>query len=808
MDEKIDILLIEDNFADARLIDIYLKESYLDNFVLTVADTLEKGLATLKCTKFDIIVIDLSLPDSNGINTFKDVFAAASEKPIIVLTGMEDESVGINTVKLGAQDFLIKGKLSSKGLKQSINYSIERYKLLKALSENAKMLEEKTADLLREKQKLAQAQKLAHIGSWEWNVKESIFNCSDELFRILGVAPNELNITYSAFLDFVYPADRQTVIEAINDSIQSRQPFDFFHKIIRRDGSIRDIHTRGELLLDESNNISKVVGTEQDVTERKKEEELEKLAMVAIKSYNAVTIANKDGTIEWVNEGFVKLTGYKLEDVKGTNGQILRRGESTGLSPETDVYKVILKEKRPLSYENRNYSKDGREYWVLTSLTPILDDKGNVEKIISIDSDISKQKRAEKDLILANAIAEQSVQKSTMALEELHKTAKQLEESLKVKEQFLANMSHEIRTPMNAIIGFTDLLSKTELTAENKQYLHAIQTSGENLLVIINDILDFSKIESGKITFENIPFKPVQLLTMLVELMHPKAIEKKIELSLEIDNKIPETLMGDPTRLNQILINLIGNAIKFTNKGKVKISTFLVSKNKETVDIKFEVSDTGIGIPNESLKKIFESFTQATEDTARKYGGTGLGLAITKQLIELQGGEISVKSVLKKGSEFSFTLKFRQVDSGDDLNTSKEKISKDKFPLKGIKVLVVEDNKFNQLLAIKILQNWKCEVDVADDGKIAIDMANKKNYDIILMDIQLPEMDGYETTHFIRNKMDSPKCNIPIIAMTAHAFAQEAEKCLKANMNDYISKPFDQAKLHEKMVHVLQITGS
>ncbi|HWY10614.1 MAG TPA: response regulator [Bacteroidia bacterium] len=805
MEEKINILLIEDNLPDARLIDIYLKESYNDRFNLKTAGILSEGLELLKKNNFDIIIIDLSLPDSTGVDTFRSVFKAASEKPIIVLTGLEDESIGITTVKLGAQDFLVKGKLNSKGLKQSINYSIERYKLLKELSENAKKLEEKSADLLREKQKLAEAQKLAHIGSWEWTVNGNGFTCSDELYHILGVEPGELKITYQEFFDFIYPDDKKHVISSIQESMKNLLPFDFFHRITRRDGEVRDIHTRGELLLDENKKVLRVVGTEQDITIQKKEAELEQLAMVAIKSFNAVTIANKDGKIEWVNEGFTRLFGYTLEDVKGTYGQILRRGEPTGLSPENDFYKVILRDKKPLAYESKNYSKEGNVYWVLTSLTPLLDDKGNVEKIISIDSDISKQKRAEKELMLANTIAEQSLFSGNRAIRELNKAKKQLEESLKVKEQFLANMSHEIRTPMNAIIGFTHLLSKSEFTGDDKQYLNAIQTSGENLLVIINDILDFSKLESGKVTFENIRFKLPELVLTLIEMMHPKAIEKNINLELEIDEDIPQTLVGDPTRLNQILINLVGNAIKFTNKGEVKITVSVVNETENKIGLKFGVKDTGIGIPEESLNKIFESFTQAANDTSRKYGGTGLGLSITRQLIELQGGTIWVSSTLNKGSLFEFKLNFWKDLRHNNLNHSAPKYNLDQFPLKGVKVLVVEDNTFNQILASKILENWQCVVEIAENGKIAIEKVKKNNFDIILMDIQLPEMDGYETTNFIRNKIAPPKSKVPIIAMTAHAFSNEADKCFKAKMNDYISKPFDENKLFNKILAVLQL---
>jgi len=795
MSEKINILLIEDNPDDARLFNIYLKEAYATLFTLNTADYLNKGLELIKAYEYDIIIIDLTLPDSSGLNTFMSVYYAAPEKPIIVLTGLEDESMGITTVKLGAQDFLVKSKLSSKTLKRSLNYSIERYKLLKALAE-------RTADLSNEKQKLAQAQKLAHIGSWEWNVKENRFSCSEELLRILKL-DLDTPLSYEDFINYVHPEDRKEVVSQINRAVKKHRSFEFFNRVTRKDGSMGHIHAKGEPLFDREGQVLKIVGTAQDITQRKKEEQLEQLALVAIKSYNAVTIADKYGRIEWVNEGFTKLFGYKLKDVKGTYGEILRRGEKTGLSPDNEFYKTLIREKKPLSYENKNYSKRGDEYWVLTSFTPLLDERGEVEKIISIDSDITRQKKAEQELIIANKIAEHSIYKGNRALDELHKAKKEVEESLKVKEQFLANMSHEIRTPMNAIIGFTNLLLKTPLSAESRQYLNAIKTSGENLLVIINDILDFSKLESGKISIENIPFKLSHLVATVIDLMLPKAVEKGIKVSSAISKNIPDVLLGDPTRLNQILLNLVGNAIKFTNDGGVRISVKPMNETKEEVSLRFSVSDTGIGIPPGSIDKIFEGFTQATNETTRKYGGTGLGLTITKQLIELQGGEISVTSKVGSGSTFIFWLKFRKSLLASLEPVQEDKLTISKFPLAKVKVLLVEDNMFNQMLAAKILENWHCEVDIAENGLIAIKKVESKDFDLVLMDIQLPEMDGYQATQYIRTKMSAPKSDIPIIAMTAHAFAEEIEKCRKYGMDDYISKPFDENKLYSKIVRVL-----
>lgn len=805
MEERIKVLLIEDNYADARLIELYLKEQYSNTCALTRSACLAEGLEQIKMKDFDIIIVDLSLPDSSGIDTFKEVYTFALEKPVLVLTGMEDEEIGISTVKMGAQDFLIKGKLNSRLLKRAIDYSIERFKMLNSLSEYSRMLEEQTANLQREKTRLAEAQKMAHIGSWEWNLQDQTFTCSDELYNVLGIEPIKEQLTFEMLFSFIHPADRERVDLTIKQAVENKSSFKLMHRIIRRDGFVRVLQVHGEVLPDRDGRAHIMTGTKQDVTEQKKEAELAELAMVATESYNAVTITNNEGKIVWVNQGFTKLFGYTLEDVKGTYGEILRRGQSTGLSPDSEFYATILKEKKPLSYESKNYAKDGNEYWVLTSLTPVINERGEVEKIISIDSDITKQKKAEQELIIANKISEHSLYKGNKALEELNKAKHQLEESLKVKEQFLANMSHEIRTPMNAIIGFTGLLLKSDISAENRQYLSAIKTSGENLLVIINDILDFTKLESGKINFENIRFGLHNLVSLVIELMLPKAIEKGNKLSLKIEKGIPNYIVGDPTRLNQILINLVGNAIKFTDKGEVKVSISVVSENNEYIQLKFSVSDTGIGIPEESLPRIFESFTQAANDTTRKYGGTGLGLTITKQLVEQQGGKVGVTSKLNEGSVFFFSLVFEKSSLQETNNVSNDHDQeRESFPLKDVRVLLVEDNSFNQILATKILDNWKCCVEVAANGRIAVEKVAEGAFDLILMDIQLPEMDGYEATQCIRNQMGPPKCNIPIVAMTAHAFSDEKSKCLKAGMNDYISKPFDEDLLYTKILKALK----
>jgi PAS domain S-box-containing protein len=799
LEDKINILLIEDNPADSELVSIFLKGVYAGKSTLATADSLTKGIELAERTEFDVIILDLTLPDSWGFETFSKLHTKIPDVPIIVLTGLEDERMGVEAMKLGAQDFLTKGKIKGRDLQRSINYSIERHKLIQSLAEKTKLL-------FSEKQKLAEAQKLAHMGSWEADVVTRKVTWSDELFSIHGIEPQRVELSESILSSFVHPDDKGFVLTVLDEIFNKRKPRTFTYRIIRTDGNVRVLSCRGEVVTNDKGEITKVVGTAQDITEKAQEEEMEKLSTAATKSYNSVVITDEHGKIEWVNEGFTKLTGYTLEEVRGSHGELLRHGRDTGISEGTNYLKIVLEKKEPITYEYKNFTKNGDEYWTITTLTPVLGDNGKVKRIIAIDSDITMRKKMEEDLVRANKIAEHSLMKGNIALEELMRAKSELEESMRVKEQFMANMSHEIRTPMNAIVGFTELITKTPITPEQKQYIDAIKTSGENLIVIINDILDFSKIESGKIALEQIEFSVSEVLSTLTELMLPKSVEKNITLSKSIDKRIPDRLLGDPTRLNQVLINLVGNAIKFTQKGEVKVAVELISDNADLVNLRFSVSDTGIGIPQDKLPTIFEAFTQAAYDTTRKYGGTGLGLAIVKQLIELQGGDVSVKSELGKGSVFTFTIVYRKNLSPEVAKKPVQDAS-ETGEFKDLKVLLVEDNALNQLLAKKVLSDWGWKVDVAENGLIATEKAEKGDADVILMDIQLPEMDGYEATRYIRSKLQPPKSTVPIIAMTAHAISGEEEKCFQAGMDGYISKPFNPQKLYLKVASVLNTRG-
>jgi hypothetical protein len=381
--------------------------------------------------------------------------------------------------------------------------------------------------------------------------------------------------------------------------------------------------------------------------------------------------------------------------------------------------------------------------------------------------------------------------------ENLKKEKERAEASEKAKQLFLANMSHEIRTPMNGILGFARLLEESLTEKEQLEYIHVIIKSGDDLLVILNDILDFSRMEAGKITFESAPFNLRDIIHSTVMMMESKSKQKNISVVNNIDDKIPDIILGDSVRLNQILLNLVSNAIKFTEKGQISISVICIEKNMNNLILEFRIKDTGIGIPLDKQEKIFESFEQATADTSRRFGGTGLGLSIVKQLVELQNGEIFLNSKPGYGSDFYFRLSFLKIKekkNKPDFKKAEKLQSNDEI----IHVLVVEDNPINKLLVVKVLQKKSFEIDVAENGKIALEKYAKNNYDIILMDLQMPEMDGYEATMNIR-RLETHKKDIPIIAMTAHTIKGERERCLEIGMNEFISKPFAINELYEKI---------
>lgn len=504
---------------------------------------------------------------------------------------------------------------------------------------------------------------------------------------------------------------------------------------------------------------------------------------------------NLQGKITDLNNASVKVTGVSREHIIGTDFFDYFTEPEKAKEVYQDVFANGFVTDFPLTI------RDGKLTDVLFNGSIYKDDRGNMQGVVVVARDITDQKKIETQLNEAIVFAEMATQIAEMAKSKAETSTLIAETAVKAKQQFLSNMSHEIRTPMNAIIGFTKVLLKSDLTAKQKEYLSAIKMSGDALIVLINDILDLAKVDAGKMVFEKIPFKMRLSISAMLHLFETKIQEKNLKLVVDYDKTIPEVLLGDPVRLHQIILNLLSNAVKFTAKGKIYVSIRLLSNNTDNAEVLFSIKDTGIGIPDEKMVKIFENFQQASSGTSRLYGGTGLGLAIVKQLVESQGGSIQVASKVNEGSTFSFTLRFQKTDE-----ETSEEIIDEKFDdeIKNLKVLVVEDIPLNQLLMKTLLDDFGFERDIADNGKIAIEKLKTKDFDIILMDLQMPEMNGFEATDYIRNVMHS---NIPIIALTADVTTVDLAKCKAVGMNDYIAKPVDERILYSKIIGLIKRTA-
>jgi PAS domain S-box-containing protein len=476
--------------------------------------------------------------------------------------------------------------------------------------------------------------------------------------------------------------------------------------------------------------------------------------------------------IVYANQNFCLMMEYTPEEILGKKAtEIFLRANN--VSGQQRINTIQSKRQQGISdaYELLLKNKLNEDVWMLISGAPLYDDNKDFVGTIGIHLDITRQKQME---------------------EELREAISKAQASIKTKEIFLANMSHEIRTPMNAILGMSHLLRKTPLNAQQISFLKAITTSAENLLVIINDILDFSKIEAGKMHIEEVNFNLTDVLTQVSDIVGYKAEEKGLPIKTTVDDTIPKALKGDPYRLNQILLNLAGNAVKFTMHGTVEIKAHLQSSTEGKHRIVFTVSDTGIGIEKDKQIAIFDSFTQEDNSVTRKFGGTGLGLTITKRLVELMGGTIEITSEKNQGTIMSFVLDF---ETGDAETLKKEDIiSETENLLQDSQILLVEDNEFNRMLAATILANQGANVTEAVNGLEAVKACMQHSFDLILMDIQMPEMNGIEATEHIRNQLNQ---EVPIIALTANAIKGEKERCIEIGMNDYMSKPFaEKAFIH------------
>jgi len=535
---------------------------------------------------------------------------------------------------------------------------------------------------------------------------------------------------------------------------------------------------------DEQGVITNFIAVKEDITAMKKaQDELAKLSLVASKTDNAVIITNNHGIIEWVNEGFTRMTGYTPNEIIGKKPGPILQGPLSAPAAIERIRKQ-LKQKEPFTEEILNYPKNGEPRWISMDITPIYNDRGEVVKFISIQRDITRRKETEEALRQAKAQAESANQ---------------------AKSEFLANMSHEIRTPMNAIIGIADLLGETSLTPEQRQYVQISRSAGENLLLLINDILDLSKVEAGQLALEHISFNLFSIIEKTCEVMAVRTHSKNIELACSISSDTPQYIKGDPTRLRQVITNLLGNAIKFTEKGEIVLTVLPTGKEISSQSpqyLQFSVRDTGIGIPAEKLSTIFEKFTQADSSITRKYAGTGLGLAISRQLTELMGGKIWVESRPQEGSTFFFTIPLEIAPPEEKQEAT---VTTPEISLRGWKILVVDDNTTNRLILRETLTQWGCQVTEAADGAAGLaELIKAKNegapFQIALLDSRMPEMDGFTLAREIRNNPDF--AFLSIMMLTSDNRSGDLALAQDMAFEAYLIKPVKRQALKDSLLAI------
>ncbi len=812
MSEKVNILLVEDNPGDARLVQIYLQESTTLEFDLTHVVRLSDAIAlSAKGEHYDVILLDLSLPDSKG---FQTLLTATAEFPpsssIVVLTGLNDESLGIKAVEAGAQDYLVKGQIDTTLLTRSILHAIFRRKMQLEVETTAK-------NLKISEERLLLAQRIAHIGNYEYRLPEKSLYASEEIYSILETNFNQTAFSHEQFYALINtPPHQPSVKELYDQIIQSKKAgFDLEHRLfIKTEAHYKYIRNQGQIEYDaETGSLVRVTGTIQDITAYKHAEEMlkqsqERYKIVFEESQDAVYITTLNGEFVEFNQTLLNLLGNTRNELLSTNFSALFAQPAQLAAFETKLFS----DNGIKDFEVKFKRADGKVMDCAITSTVWKTLEGEIIGYHGIIRDITILKRTQ-ELIKAKEIAEQSAH---------------------LKEQFLANMSHEIRTPMNVVVGMAHLMEATDLNHKQWEYVNALKLSADNLLRLINNILDFSKMEAGKVVLEKRPFNLHNLVNDLVATYKFKAQENNIHLFADIHPDLPQIVIGDSMRLYQILNNLLSNAIKYTHQGEIVLAAKLLNQGESTQELGFSVKDTGIGIPKNKQQAIFDSFTQAADDTTRLYGGTGLGLTIAKNLVELFGGNLSVQSEQGKGTVFSFNVffennadaltlaeqneslqfdnqvifaqqEFRSVRLFADENRQPNETHSGKKPSlnRQVNILLVEDQRLNQIVASELLSKWSDNIviEIAGNGKEAVEMVEKKgnHYHIILMDLSMPVMDGYEATKLIRETLPKPSCNIPIVAMTAHAYNTNAQKCFEVGMNEFITKPIQPDILYSKL---------
>lgn len=670
-------------------------------------------------------------------------------------------------------------------------------------------LNQRTQELLLAKERLDLALEATGMGTWDWDVLKNTMTWDDNLFRLVGASREDFLQTHESLLELsdkiLPPEDNKQMQEAIQQVVDGKTDnYEFEHDVLRPDGTVWHFSVKGHAYRNPEGKLVRVIGTTMDVTDqkiaedalRRSESNLARAqAMAHLGSYS---FDIRTGEIYW-SEELKAIWNYEPGPTFSFE-RVVSRIHPEDRKRILEALKNAGQGKHPFNSEYRIVKPDGSIRYVHDQGEISLDENGTPIRMFGTLQDITDRKLMEEQLLNAKEAAE---------------TAN------RAKGDFLANMSHEIRTPMNAVLGMLELLLDTGPDDEQREYLQLAHVSAESLLSIIDDVLDFSKIEQNKIELEQISFELESLISHIINLLSGKAGSGGLKLTFHVEKGFPSTFIGDPVRLKQVLFNLLGNAIKFTKEGEVALSVeaYMPSDREygasnpdleDEITLLFKVRDTGIGIPPEKLSRIFDSFTQADASVTREYGGTGLGLSISSQLVELMGGRIWVESEVGKGSTFYFTVRVKRGGNAENSEQENSLLEENPLPYledkeqdgngissgESLNILLVEDHLINQKLILSLLEKKGHNLTLVTNGKDALDALSRRDFDAVLMDVQMPGMDGMEATRRIRDPSSGVRLHdIPIIAFTARALKEDEEKCIEAGMNYYVSKPLKKEKL-------------
>ncbi|MFT5324794.1 MAG: two-component system sensor histidine kinase/response regulator [Planctomycetaceae bacterium] len=774
MPESLRILLIDDDENTFALTRELLREINGRTVELEWAADPDAGLAGILADKHEIYLLDYRLGATDGIEVLSRAKAAGSKAPVIILTGQSDREIDQRALEAGASDYLVKDVFDVSRLEHSIRYALERQRLSKELE-----LERYLLQSLME------------------NLPDNIFfkDRESKFVRVSRAMADWFNLADP--IDAVGKTDKdffadQHSAQARADEVELMElgepVLDKVEKETWPDGRTTWVSTSKLPLRDRERNVVGTFGVSRDITAQ--QEALNALSQseslnrqIVDTALDAFVGMDAEGTIiDWNPQAEV-IFGWKAEDALGQTladtiiPERFRERHFAGLKRflETGEGSVIQRRLELVALH-----RSGKEFPVEVTISPIRDSQSCI--FSAFVHDITNRKQAEKELRASKEAAESAN---------------------RAKSDFLANMSHEIRTPMNAVIGMTELVLDTELTRSQHEYLGMVRDSADSLLTLINDILDFSKIEAGRLELESSIFSIRDMLGDTLRSLSVRAHREELELACHIDPTVPDALVGDPSRLRQVVVNLVGNAIKFTQHGEVIVHVDVDQQDGRSVLLHFAVADTGIGIQKEKLKSVFQAFEQADTSTTRQYGGTGLGLTICSRLTQLMNGSVWAESDLGKGSTFHFTARLAVSDTPPRVST--------KRIVQGSRVLIVDDNATNRLILDEMLTNWGIETSCVEGVDEAIESLRKareagKSYDLVLSDVHMPQKDGFALAAEIRK--DEKLAGAVIMMLTSGDRSEDVEQCRKFGVSAYIRKPIKQSELFDSMVAVLAIDGT